>query len=311
MTAATNNATLSLGPVQYLWAEDKWRDFYYRIADEAPISHVTIGEIVCSKRFHFTDVHLPQVIERLERAGKQVRVGSLALVALEREIKHTRALAECSDWIVEANDISALQALRGKTHAVGPLINVYNAATARLLAKHGAESICVPPELPLSSIELIASGTPETSVEVFVFGRMPLAISARCAHARSRGLIKDNCQFVCGDDPDGLTVKTMSHQPFLTINGVQTLSFTCQALVTEIVDLTKAGVQRFRLSPQDCDMVEVAHVYADVVLGSISSDEALDRLRNIYPFAPLSNGFIHAEAGATWIAKTRNARTEE
>lgn len=54
--AKTAKATLALGPVLYLWQGQKWRDFYFRIADEAPVSHVYLGETVCSKRFHFTRV---------------------------------------------------------------------------------------------------------------------------------------------------------------------------------------------------------------------------------------------------------------
>ena len=46
MTISTSPSkpVLSLGPVYYLWDGPKWRDFYFRIADEAPIAHVTIGE---------------------------------------------------------------------------------------------------------------------------------------------------------------------------------------------------------------------------------------------------------------------------
>lgn len=307
---ATVKPSLSLGPVSYLWDEDRWRDFYFRIADEAPLSHVTVGETVCSKRLHFTEPHLSEVIERLERGGKAVHIASLGIVTLEREIRHTRSLALAGGFIVEANDLSALHLLKGKRHAVGPLVNVYNAPTAQLLASHGALSICLPPELPLASIAAIAAAVRDIDVEVFAFGRMPLAISARCAHARSKGLIKDNCQFVCGEDPDGLEVRTLAHQPFLTINGVQTLSHTCQALLCELDALAAAGVSRFRLSPQTCDMVAVAQVFDDVLAGRCEADEGLARIGRLYPGVPLSNGFLHAEAGAAWISKTRSLQME-
>src|SRR5215470_11870052 len=48
---------LSLGPMLYNWAPERWRDFYFRIADEAPIDTVVIGEIVCSKRLPFIAPH--------------------------------------------------------------------------------------------------------------------------------------------------------------------------------------------------------------------------------------------------------------
>ncbi len=101
-------ASLSLGPLLFLWNGPKWRDFYFRIADEAPISHVTVGEIVCSKRFHFMAPYMDAVIERLQRAGKEVSLGSLALVMLEREAKQIRQMIEKATLPVEANDLSAL-----------------------------------------------------------------------------------------------------------------------------------------------------------------------------------------------------------
>jgi len=299
--------TLSLGPVLFLWDGPKWRDFYFRIADETPIKHVTVGEIVCSKRFHFIDPFMEAVIERLQNAGKSVSLGSLALVMLEREAKHVRQTAEDSPFPVEANDLSALGLLAGKPHIVGPLVNVYNAATAKVLAARGATSICLPPELPLNSIREIIKGAPEIAFEVFAFGRIPLAISARCAHARSKGHIKDNCQFVCGEEPDGLPVKTLDSQPFLALNGVQTLSHTCQSLIEDMPELVQAGVQRFRLSPQDCDMVAVARIHDDVLHGRIGPAEALYSLQQTYPAAPLSNGFLYGGIGAAYVSRQKTA----
>lgn len=298
--------SLVLGPVLYLWQADKWRDFYFRIADEAPVSQVYLGETVCSKRLHFAEPHLADVIERLENAGKQVILSTLALVTLERESRHVRTLVADSPYPVEANDLSALGMLQGRPHVIGPMINVYNAATARLLASRGAKTICLPPELPASSVESIVADTPDVEFEIFAFGKMPLAISARCAHARSKGHIKDNCQFVCGDDPDGLPVRTLDQQSFLELNGVQTISHTCQSLLGEMHDLAASGIARFRLSPQDCDMVAVARVYDDVLARRCDSAEGLERLRRIYPAVPLSNGFHHGREGAAWVARARN-----
>lgn len=305
--SSTLSPSLSLGPVLFLWDGPKWRDFYFRIADESPIEHVTVGEIVCSKRFHFIDPYMEEVVERLQNAGKSVSLGSLALVMLEREAKHVRQTAEDSPFPVEANDLSALALLAGKPHTVGPLVNVYNSATAKVLASRGATSICLPPELPLNSIREITKGAPEIAFEVFTFGRIPLAISARCAHARSKGHIKDNCQFVCGEEPDGLPVKTLDSQPFLALNGVQTLSHTCQSLIEDMPELVQAGVQRFRLSPQDCDMVAVARIHEEVLQGRIMPDEALARLQQTYPAAPLSNGFLHGGIGAAYVSRQKTA----
>ncbi len=298
--------SLTMGPVYYLWDGPKWRDFHFRIADEAPVDRVVIGETVCSKRQHFIEPHLAEVTERLEAAGKTVVLSTLALVTLERESRQVRDMVAESEYPIEANDLSALGLLNGKPHSIGPLVNVYNAATARLLAARGASSICLPPELPFSSVRTIAAETPDIALEVFAFGRMPLAISARCAHARAKGHIKDNCQFVCGEDPDGLPVKTLDRQSFLALNGVQTVSHTCQALLGELKELAAAGISGFRLSPQDCDMVAVATLYRAVLDGGMEVWEAIDRLQEIYPAAPLSNGFHHAREGAAWVARAKD-----
>ncbi|MBU1312846.1 MAG: U32 family peptidase [Alphaproteobacteria bacterium] len=298
---------LTMGPIYYLWDGPKWRDFYLRIADEAPVDRVVLGETVCSKRQHFIEPHLVEVVERLERAGKTVVFSSLALVTLERESRIIRDLIDNSDHQIEVNDLSAIGLIKGRRHLIGPLVNVYNSATARLLAQRGAERICLPPELPFTSVSQIAAdGTPVT-LEVFGFGRIPLAISARCAHARSKGKTKDNCQFVCGDEPDGLSLKTLERQSFLVLNGVQTMSHTCQALLLELEEIRNAGIRSLRLSPQDCDMVGVAKIFREALDGLIDPQSALHRLGAIYPMVPFSNGFHHAKEGAAWIARAKSA----
>jgi collagenase-like PrtC family protease len=182
-----------------------WRDFHFRTAEEAPVDTVVVGEVVCSKRMPFFAEHLPAVIERLQAAGKEVLLASLALVTLERERCWTAELAsDGSPAMVEANDASALAHLAGRPYSVGPFVNVYNEATAAWLVGRGARRLCLPPELPAASIGAMAGAAPPAiEVEVFAFGRVPITISARCYHARVQKLSKDNCQFVCGRDPDG------------------------------------------------------------------------------------------------------------
>ena len=292
---------ITIGPVPYLWSGEKWRDFYYRIAESGHVDAVTLGEVVCSKRDHFTRPFLPQVVERLTASGKSVALASLALVTQEREVAQTRRLAE-EALLAEANDLSALYLLEGRPHLVGPFVNVYNGATARLLARRGASRICLGPELPAPSIASIIAGAPEIDYEIIAFGRLPLAISARCAHARAKGHTKDNCQFVCGDEPDGLDVDTLDGQPFLSVNGVQTMSRHCKVLLGDMVELAGMGITHLRLSPQDCDMVAVAAIFADVRDDLIGVEEGLSRLRQVYPAAQFSNGFVHGRAGMEWVA---------
>src|SRR5690606_32627779 len=258
---AARELKITLGPVPYLWDGQAWRDFYFRIADCAWFDAVTLGEVVCSKRHHFTQPFIESVVTRLTDAGKEVSLASMAVVTLEREAMLTRRLVETSAMPIEANDLSALHLLAGRPHLVGPFVNVYNGATASLLARRGATRICLGPELPAASIASIAAAAPELDYEIIAFGRLPLAISARCAHARAKGHSKDNCQFVCGEDVDGLDVDTLDGQPFLSLNGVQTMSRHCQVLLGDLPALADMGVTHLRLSPQDCDMVAIAAIY--------------------------------------------------
>ena len=305
MTKTLADLKLTLGPVPYLWDGVEWRDFYFRIADSAWIDAVTLGEVVCSKRTHFIQPFIDDVVARLEAAGKQVALASLAMVTLEREAEATRRLAKSDRPLIEANDLSAIGLLAGKPHLVGPFVNVYNGATARMLAARGATRICLGPELSEASVAAIVRDAPGIDFEIFGFGRLPLAISARCAHARAKGHSKDNCQFICRDDPDGLAVETLDGQSFLSLNGVQTMSHTCQVLLAELPMLAQAGVSHLRLSPQRCDMSAVATVFADVRDGRCSADEGEQQLAAIYPSAPFSNGFYHGVVGADWVSTRR------
>ena len=302
MTDAGADATaqefaLTLGPVLFLWDDDRWRDFYFRIADEGDVDTVVIGETVCSKREHFHTRSMDEVIERLAHAGKTVRVASLALVTASRERKSTRRLAGQDRFEVEIGELSAVSHLKGRPFVVGPMVNVYNAPTAEVLGKLGAKAICLPPELSLTSIERICRQAPTIGIEVFAFGKVPLAISARCAHARFRGLTKDTCQFICGEDPDGVAVDTLDGQRFLALNGVQTVSATCHSALADIDALRTCGVQALRLSPQVCDMVAVARTFRRVMDGRLGVAEAGRHLAQAYPEATFSNGFLHARPG--------------
>jgi len=292
---------LSLGPVLYNWSPERWRDFYFRIADEAPVDIVAVGEIVCSKRAPFFEDHLPAVIDRLRAAGKQILLGSLILVSQQRERRQTEELAATEEGLVEVNDLTCLRALAGRSHAIGPFVNIYNEAAAAFHAAQGARRICLPPELPLSSVRAIVAALPDVAIEVFAFGRAPLAISARCYHARVHKLAKDSCRFVCEKDPDGLALKTLEQRDFLTVNGVQTLSFTCTNLLGDIGALRAAGVTSLRLSPQDCDMVAVVQTFRDVVNGRDDAEGGNRRLAELYPKVPFSNGFLHGVAGVSYL----------
>ncbi len=290
---------LTLGPIAYHWSAERKRDFYARIADEAPVGTVYLGEVICSKRAPFFERELPETIARLERAGKTVVLVTLAEVMLKRERKATEALAALDAPEVEINNAAGLFAREGRPHRIGPFLNAYNEATIAWLAAQGASHVCLPPELPSEAIAVAAAEASHLGlgVEVQVFGRAPLAVSARCYHARAHGRTKDNCLFVCEQDPDGMPLSTRDGQPILRVNGIQTQSESYVELLDEMSALRDMGVTHARLLPQDVDMVAVAEIFAACLAGRLAAEEARARLGALCGTRQFSNGFFHGATG--------------
>lgn len=297
----SGSAKLVLGPLLFNWPAERVRAFYAQIAERAPVDTVHLGEVVCPKRTPFLAEALAEAAERLSAAGIEVVWSTLGLIADAKDVAATRALVESAAGLVEVNDITALPMLAGRAHAVGPLVNVYNEGTLQWLASRGAARICLPPELPRESIGALAAAAGEVALEVQVFGRMPLALSARCYHARVHGLHKDGCRYVCDRDPDGMPVTTLDRQAFLAVNGIQTLSHALLDLSAEAAELLELGVRRFRLSPHDTDMVAIAHVWRDLLDGRADLARTRRIIEAVADFAPRANGYYHGRPGAELV----------
>jgi len=302
---------LTLGPNLFNWAPERWRDFYFRIADEAPVAVVYLGETICSKRAPLFSDYYEAVSERLGAAGKTVVHSTLGETASRVDRRLVSDVCERTSDLIEANDASAALFLRGRPHYIGPLMNVYNEETLRFLASKGAQNICLPIELPFSATCVLctAAASEKVTIEVQVFGRQSLALSARCYHARAHGRTRDTCRFVCENDPDGLVLTTLERTPFLVANGVQTLSYEYLNLVQEIPALKAAGVVRYRLSPHSCDMVQVATTFRSVLDGTLAIGEALARLEELPIDAPFSNGFHYGRPGHGWTVPNMDVRS--
>lgn len=287
---------LTLGPLLFNWAPDRIRDFYARIADEAPLGRVYLGEVVCGKRAPLVDAALADSAERLERAGKTVVWSTLGLPALRRDRKAIAALAAEQDMLIEVNDVSGLHGRTGPFVA-GPLLNVYNESAAGELMRRGCVRLCANVELSLEAIAAIAGHCPGLEIELFAFGRLPLALSGRCYHARHHGLHKDACQFICDRDPDGLGLKTLDGRDFLAVNGVQTLSHGVQTAWAGPETLRAAGITALRLSPHTCDMVAVAEAFRARADGRIDEEELTARIEAAGPPGALVDGYLRGAAG--------------
>lgn len=292
---------LTVGPNQFFWKAETVRSFYQELAT-APVARVVLGELVCSKRLPFWQDEIPGAVETLLRAGKDVAITSLALITLKRERKLTADLIDMG-LPVEVNDLTTLAHLpEGQPFWVGPLVNVYNEGTLLWLIKRGARRICLPPELTLVSVAVLARLAKEhgVAVEVWGHGRLPLAISGRCYHARLHDRAKDSCQFVCEEDPDGRDVETLDGQSFLAVNGVQTLSQSTASMAHQLDALREADVAALRLSPQSRDFAAVCSAWQQRLSGALKGNDLAALLRPTVPGGRLSDGFLNGPTGAAW-----------
>ena len=294
-TSATN-LRLSLGPIQYHWSKEKMLDFYHMI-ESMPVDIVYLGEAVCSKRRSFRHEDWIEIAERLQAAGKEVVLSTLALVEAHSELGYIRKLCNNGKFKVEANDMSAVQMLAGKTPFVGGAsLNIYNPRSLKKLADLGLTRWVMPVELSQSVLAAFQDELPVgIETEVYGWGRLPIAYSARCYTARAHEISKDNCLNCCIDYPDGLMLSTREDERFLIINGIQTQSARDHALVDGLSE-PSAPMNIVRLNPQSQDSDRVISIFDELRSGVISPGEATQSLGQ-YSSVGLCNGYWHGGAG--------------
>src|SRR5690606_26244975 len=152
-------------------------------------------------------------------------------------------------------------------------------------------------ELSLAAVSAIAAGCPGLDIELFAFGRLPLALPGRCYHARHHSLHKDNCQFVSDRDPDGLALQTRECLHLPAVNRAQDLSHGVQLADIPPDELRAAGVTALRLSPHTADMVAVAEAFRAFADGRIDSAELAVRAGAAGPPGPFVGGYLRGVAG--------------
>ena len=279
------NTRLSLGPVQYYWPYDDLKEFYRQVAD-SPVDVVYLGETVCSKRRLFRFDDWMQTANELAEAGKEVVLSSMALLESESELKTLRRICANDRFRVEANDMAAghLLSTAGLAFVTGPTVNIYNSHSLKLLADRGLFRWVMPLELSKTALQSIMSGAPDgVETELFAYGRMPLAMSARCYTARAHKLPKDDCQYKCIDYPDGLTLNTREDEAFLAINGIQTQSAQTHNLLPELADIRQLGVDLVRISPQSRHTMNIIQVFDRALNGIQTENDVLDELMPVGP----------------------------
>ncbi|MER1966418.1 U32 family peptidase [Castellaniella sp. GW247-6E4] len=291
---------LALGPLQYYWPRVATLQFYESVR-EWPVDIVYLGETVCSRRHELRLPDWIEVADMLAEAGKAVVLSTQVLLESGADLNTLRKIAGNDRYAVEANDMGAVHLMQGQPFVAGPFLNIYNTPTLEVIAGLGATRWTMPLEMGREGLAQLQQGRPAgLQTEVFAYGRMPLAFSARCFTARNRNFPKDNCQYVCMDHPDGLLLETKESQPFLTINGIQTQSALVYTLIHELAALRTLGVDVLRLSPQSRDMDQVVAAFRDVLEARADAGEAHARLVPLMPAGPC-NGYWHGRAGLDMV----------
>ncbi|UYG07675.1 U32 family peptidase [Halomonas sp. M4R1S46] len=290
---------LTLGPVLFYWTRERYEAFYREAADW-PVETVTLGESVCSRR---RDMKLDDWLgigRELAQAGKRVVLASQTLIESEADLRDLRRLCDNGEFVVEANDQSALQGLitRGLPFVAGAALNLYNRQAIGVLDRAGLLAWQAPVEMSREALSALledcrAHGL-DTPCEVFAHGHLPLAWSSRCFTARRHRRPKDRCGFVCQAHPEGLALRSQEDQAVFTLNGIQTLSGACQDLRHELPAMRRKGVAAARLSPRAEGMADIVATFDAARRGEPPTPDPL-RLVD----ASLCDGYWHGRAGMT------------
>jgi collagenase-like PrtC family protease len=288
---------LALGPLLYYWQRDAMLAFYDTIA-ASPVNIVYLGETVCSRRHELRLSDWLAIAGRLRDAGKEVVLSTQVLIESGADVATLHKIAANTEYTVEANDMGAVHCLEGKARFVaGPHLNIYNPPTLQWMAGRGVLRWVMPLEMSQKDLALMQASRPAgVETEVFVYGRLPLAFSARCFTARHRNLPKDDCQFSCMAHADGLLMQTRESEDFLVLNGTQTQSAKVHNLLPELDAMRAMGVDVVRVSPQSLHTAEILCLFNGVMLQQLALDQAMQTLDGLMPDLPC-NGYWYGKPG--------------
>ncbi|MEE8386948.1 MAG: U32 family peptidase [Acidiferrobacterales bacterium] len=278
---------ISLGPLHYFWDRETVFKFY-KEAESSEADIVYLGETVCAKRRALRLEDWLELAASLDKAGKEVALSTLTLIEASSDLIQVKRVCNNGIFSVEANDMAAVSFLEDRIPFIaGPHINTYNATTLRQLSDCGAYRWVMPLELDSQSLAALQRSRPTNlETEVFVFGRLPLAFSARCFTARAHNRGKDNCELVCKDYDTGMLLNTRDQLPFLTLNGIQVQSARTYNLVGKLSQLVDLGVDVIRVSPQPQGTMEIIKQVRHAINTRDDIKSVSTALENFMPVGP-------------------------
>lgn len=293
---------LSLGPVLYYWSRSSMLSFYADVAD-MPVDIVYLGEAVCSRRHEMRQADWIDLARMLHEAGKEVVLSTQVLLESTSDVSNMQKIVRNGEFLVETNDMGAVHAACGQQipFVAGPHLNLFNADALNWMAGLGAKRWVVPLEMHRDNLaRVLTENAAPIETEVFAYGRLPLAFSARCFTARHYNTPKDDCGFRCLEHPDGQLLTSREGEPFLVLNGIQTQSARVQNLLGDVPELQAMGISVMRLSPQSQHMDRVVAAF-DVARRNGHADAgALTALQADMPAASC-NGYWHGQPGMVQV----------
>jgi collagenase-like PrtC family protease len=306
MSIAIQPWKLSLGALQFHWPKQQMLDFY-RDIESTNIDIVYLGETVCSKRREFGYKNWMDVAERLLDSGKEVVLSTLALVEARSELGYMKRLCDNGKFMVEANDMSAVRMLGGDTAFVGgATLNIQNQNSLRVLIDHGLLRWVAPHEMSAAVMTAIAAETADDiECEVFGWGRMPMAYSARCYTTRALDIPKDQCKNCCIQYEDGLLLSTRDDEDFLVINGIQTMSAKTICLAREFQS-DEHGADILRINPQALGTRRIIELLQQLRNESATAAAITDEMAKFAPDG-LCNGYWYGAPGMHYYDEAMSA----
>lgn len=212
--ARESNVKIALGPNHYYWSRIATLQFYEAMC-AAPVDIVYLGETVCARRHELRAADWFEIAHMLSQAGKEVVLSTQVLLESGKDVATMQAVTGNARYLVEANDMGAVHCVQGNAFVAGPWLNLYNEPALNVMIGLGAKRWVMPLEMGADALAQMQAARPEgIETEVFAYGRLPLAFSARCFTARCARLC-----ISCRQEPPRQRSRRLTRRPPLRLRA--------------------------------------------------------------------------------------------